>query len=66
MASLTPANSLLDQARGIEPMAARLAAANMTEGSKLEGKRLIREGHRALRSGELRALLAAVDSNVKV
>lgn len=43
----------------IEPMAARSAAMKMTEKSKQEGKLIIREGYRALRSGELQALVQA-------
>jgi DNA-binding GntR family transcriptional regulator len=43
----------------IEPMAARLAATNMTGESREEGKLIIREGNRVLRSGELRALVEA-------
>jgi DNA-binding GntR family transcriptional regulator len=43
----------------IEPVAARLAAPRMTEKSKEEGKLLIREGYRALRTGELHALVQA-------
>jgi DNA-binding GntR family transcriptional regulator len=40
-------------------MAARLAATNMTGESREEGKLIIREGNRVLRSGELRALVEA-------
>lgn len=43
----------------IEPMAARLAAMNRTEKSAQEGKLIIREGKRALRSGELHSLVEA-------
>ncbi len=43
----------------IEPMAARLAAANMTQAGAEEGKLIVREGKRALRSGELHALVEA-------
>jgi len=43
----------------IEPMAARLAAKNMTEKSREEGKLIIREGNRVLRNGELPALVQA-------
>jgi DNA-binding GntR family transcriptional regulator len=43
----------------IEPMAARLAARKITEKSKQEGRLIIREGYRALRSGELQALVQA-------
>lgn len=43
----------------IEPVAARLAAMNMTEKSTAEGKLIIREGKRALRTGELHALVEA-------
>jgi len=43
----------------IEPMAARLAAKNMTEQARQEGKLIIREGNRVLRSGELHALVHA-------
>lgn len=43
----------------VEPMAARLAATKMTEKSKQEGRLIIREGNRALRSGELQALVQA-------
>lgn len=43
----------------IEPMAARLAAVKMTEKSKQDGRLIIREGYRALRTGELQALVQA-------
>ncbi len=43
----------------IEPAAARLAAASMTEENAEAGKLIIREGKRALRSGELHALVEA-------
>jgi len=43
----------------IEPTAVRLAAKNMTEKSKQEGKLVLREGHRAVRTGELHALVQA-------
>lgn len=43
----------------IEPAAARLAAASMTAESAAAGKLIIREGKRALRSGELHALVEA-------
>ncbi len=43
----------------IDPMAARLAAARMDDKAKQEGKAIIKEGYRALRSGELQALVQA-------
>lgn len=43
----------------IDPMAARLAAGRMHEKAKHEGKAIIKEGYRALRSGELHALVQA-------
>ncbi len=43
----------------IDPMAARLAAARMDERARQEGRAIIKEGYRALRSGELQALVQA-------
>lgn len=43
----------------IEPMAARLAAANITEKAIHDGELIIREGNRALRTGELHTLIEA-------
>ena len=43
----------------VEPAAARLAARRMTEKSIEEGKLLLEEGKRALRTGELHALVQA-------
>lgn len=43
----------------IEPAAARLAAMNMTEKSTQQATLIVREGKRALRTGELRALVEA-------
>jgi len=51
--------SIYELRSAIEPMAARLAAMRMTRESEQEGKLIIREGYRALRSGELSALVQA-------
>ncbi|HZI82512.1 MAG TPA: GntR family transcriptional regulator [Casimicrobiaceae bacterium] len=61
VAHLDPAffKAIYELRSAIEPVAARLAALRMTEKSTEEGKILIREGHRALRTGELHALVQA-------
>jgi len=51
--------SIYELRSAIEPMAARLAAMRMTQASQQEGKLIIREGYRALRTGELSALVQA-------
>jgi DNA-binding GntR family transcriptional regulator len=43
----------------VEPAAARLAARNMTDKSREEGRDILREGNRVLRSGDLHALVQA-------
>ncbi len=43
----------------IDPMAVRLAAVRMNDKARQDGKAIIKEGYRALRSGELQALVQA-------
>jgi DNA-binding GntR family transcriptional regulator len=52
-------NAIYELRSAIEPVAARLAAMKMTEKSKQEGRVILREGLRALRTGELQALVQA-------
>jgi len=61
VAHLDPAffKAIYELRSAIEPMAARLGAANLTEKDLREGKLIIREGKRALRTGELPALIEA-------
>jgi DNA-binding GntR family transcriptional regulator len=61
VAHLDPAffKAIYELRSAIEPAAARFAAQRMTEKSSQQGKLLIREGHRALRTGELPALVQA-------
>jgi len=61
VAHLDPAffKAIYELRSAIEPMAARLAAANMTQKTARQGKLIVREGKRALRTGELHALIEA-------
>jgi DNA-binding GntR family transcriptional regulator len=61
VAHLDPAffKAIYELRSALEPVAARLGADHVTDAVIQEGRLIIREGKRALRSGELRALIEA-------
>ena len=61
VAHLDPAffRAIYELRSAIEPAAARLAAGNMNAKSREEGRGILREGNRVLRSGDLHALIQA-------